>query len=82
MIDGATFDKAEMRRFLRRKGLVTAPDKSTAAHLAAFGLAPEVVFDVGVDTGTPFLYEAFAKAKLVLVNLTLSNTSVPKLKLM
>lgn len=69
--DKTAADKGErddLRRRLRREGLVAHPDKSTAAHLRAFALEPEVVFDVGVDKGTPQLYRAFPEAQFVLVD--------------
>lgn len=61
-------ERDDLRRRLRRQGLVAVPDKSGAAHLAAFGLLPDVVFDVGVDRGTPALYRAFPQAMFVLVD--------------
>ena len=64
----AAAERDDLRRRLRRQGLVAVPDKSGAAHLAAFGLAPDVVFDVGVDRGTPALYRAFPQALFVLID--------------
>ncbi|HMO08816.1 MAG TPA: FkbM family methyltransferase [Paracoccaceae bacterium] len=64
----AAAERDDLRRRLRRQGLVAVPDKAGAAHLAAFGLAPDVVFDVGVDRGTPALYRAFPQALFVLVD--------------
>lgn len=61
-------DRAQVNRFLRRKGLTAIADKSKAEHLQSFGLAPDVVFDIGVDLGTPFLYQAFATTRFVLVD--------------
>lgn len=61
-------DRKDVNRFLRQKGLVALADKSDAAHLRRFDLAPDVVFDVGVDTGTPFLYQAFPEAHFVLID--------------
>ena len=61
-------DRKDVNRFLRQKGLVALADKSNAAHLQRFALAPDVVFDVGVDTGTPFLYQAFPEAHFVLID--------------
>src|SRR5262245_35305815 len=37
------------------------------AYAKSRGLAPRTVFDVGVGHGTPWLYNAFTEAKLVLV---------------
>jgi len=64
----AMADRDDLRRRLRRAGLVAQPDKSTAAHLRAYGLAPEVVFDVGVAEGTPQLYRTFPDAHFVLID--------------
>jgi FkbM family methyltransferase len=64
----AQIDRAQVNRFLRRKGLTAIADKSNAAHLQSFGLAPDVIFDVGVDTGTPFLYQAFPNARFALID--------------
>ena len=66
--DPSLIDRAQVNRFLRRKGLTAIADKSQAAHLQSFGLAPEIVFDVGVDLGTPFLYQAFPSAHFVLID--------------
>lgn len=66
--DVAHSNKLMVKRFLRRRGLVAVADKSSAAHLASFGLTPDLVFDVGVDTGTPFLYDAFPNAQFVLID--------------
>ena len=64
----APIDRAQVNRFLRRKGLTAIADKSRATHLQSFGLAPDVVFDVGVDMGTPFLYQAFPEARFALID--------------
>ncbi|QYK42592.1 MAG: FkbM family methyltransferase [Paracoccaceae bacterium] len=61
-------ERDDLRRRLRRQGLVAQPDKSGPGHLRAFGLSPDVIFDVGVDTGTPALYRAFPQAQFVLVD--------------
>jgi FkbM family methyltransferase len=61
-------DRAQVNRFLRRKGLTAIPDKSKSAHLQNFGLSPDVIFDIGVDLGTPFLYAAFPNAHFALVD--------------
>lgn len=61
-------ERDDLRRRLRRQGLVAVPDKAGAAHLRAFGLSPDVVFDVGVDRGTPQLYRAFPDAHVVMID--------------
>lgn len=66
--DASQIDRAQVNRFLRRKGLTAIADKSRAEHLQSFCLAPDVVFDVGVDTGTPFLYHAFPDAQFILID--------------
>lgn len=64
----AKIDRAQVNRFLRRKGLTAIADKSKSEHLQSFGLIPDVVFDIGVDLGTPFLYQAFPKARFALID--------------
>jgi FkbM family methyltransferase len=49
------------RRGVRR----TLP--SVLEHYKQLGLAPATVFDVGVASGTPELYDAFRRARLILV---------------
>jgi FkbM family methyltransferase len=61
-------DRAQVNRFLRRKGLTAVVDKSQSDHLQSFGLRPDIVFDVGVDQGTPFLYQAFPEARFALID--------------
>ncbi|MFN3642829.1 MAG: FkbM family methyltransferase [Gemmobacter sp.] len=68
MTAGAVIDRAAVRRFLRRKGMVALPDRETPAHLAAHGLAADLVIDAGVDAGTPFLYRALPDALFLLVD--------------
>lgn len=65
--------KILLERCLRVRGYelkeVSAPLRGYRGSLdyaKARGLAPRTVFDVGVGTGTPWLYEAFPNAKLVL----------------
>lgn len=43
--------------------------------LNAYGLRPETVFDIGVAEGTPWLYEAFPKAKFHLIDPTRESVS-------
>lgn len=66
--ENTPIDRAQVNRFLKRKGLTAIADKSKAEHLQEFGLAPDVVFDIGVDLGTPFLYAAFPNAHFALVD--------------
>lgn len=56
-----------------RYGYDLAPQGSAPIGYAAFlgnckraGLAPATVFDIGVGRGTPWLYEAFPEARLIL----------------
>ncbi|WP_050527443.1 FkbM family methyltransferase [Pseudorhodobacter aquimaris] len=72
----AQIDRPQVNRFLRRKGLTAVADKSKSGHLQSFGLAPDVVFDVGVDLGTPFLYGAFPDARFVLVDPRVESRAV------
>lgn len=66
--DEATLEKRDIQRYLRKQGLVATVNKANAAHLRAYGLAPDVVIDVGVNTGTPFLYQAFPDVPFVLID--------------
>ncbi|SEN79306.1 methyltransferase, FkbM family [Pseudorhodobacter antarcticus] len=66
--DSGKIDRIQVNRFLRRKGLTAVVDKSRAEHLLSFKLLPEVIFDIGVDQGTPFLYQAFPEARFALVD--------------
>ena len=68
ILEAASIDRGQVNRFLRRKGLTAVADKSKADHLQVFGLKPDVVLDIGVDTGTPSLYAAFPNAHFVLVD--------------
>jgi FkbM family methyltransferase len=56
------------RAWLRRRRLSAQPQRTTPAYLAAYGFRPDVVFDIGVNTGTPWLYRSFHKARFVLVD--------------
>lgn len=58
----------ELRRALRREGLVAVRNREGADHLRGYGFAPDVVVDVGVHRGTPHLYDAFPSTKFVLVD--------------
>jgi FkbM family methyltransferase len=51
---------------LKKLGAPLRGFRSSLEYAKARGLAPKTVFDVGVGTGTPWLYEAFPNAKLVL----------------
>jgi FkbM family methyltransferase len=65
--------KGLVERYLRVRGYelkeLNAPlrgFRGSLEYAKSCGLAPRTVFDVGVGTGTPWLYEAFPDAKLVL----------------
>jgi FkbM family methyltransferase len=65
--------RSQVKRGLRQRGYELkefgSPPLGFAASLdyaKSRGLAPRTVFDVGVGRGTPWLYEAFGDAKLVL----------------
>lgn len=58
----------QLRRKLRKQGLVAMPDRASAAHLRAYGLTPEVIFDIGAGSGTAQLYRAFPGALFVLID--------------
>ena len=53
---------------LRRRGTgVRRTAEEVLAHVAATGLRPGTIVDVGVAYGTPELYAAFPDARLLLV---------------
>lgn len=53
---------------LKRNRMIALPAKTTAAYLRKFEFTPDVVFDVGVEKGTPYLYAAFPDAHHVLID--------------
>ena len=52
---------------LRPSGMPPRGFQDFLALYNRFAPAPQVVFDIGVGTGTPWLYEAFPEAHLVLI---------------
>lgn len=58
----------DLRRTLRSEGMVAHPIKTRAPYLRSYQFAPDVVFDVGVDKGTAWLYRSFPDAQFVLVD--------------
>lgn len=58
----------EIRRTLRSEGMAVHPIKTRAFYLKGYGFAPDVVMDVGVHDGTPWLYKSFPNARFVLVD--------------
>ena len=64
-------------RDLKRNRLVAVPQKTTSAYLRSYDFEPDVVFDVGVESGTGYLYHAFPDAHHVLIDpLTESRDAV------
>jgi FkbM family methyltransferase len=45
-------------------------EKRLIGHLSAVNLAPKTVIDVGIAEGTPWLYEAYASSKFILIDPT------------
>lgn len=58
----------EVRRTLKSEGMLAHPIKTRAFYLKGYGFAPDVVFDVGVHDGTPWLYKSFPDAQFVLID--------------
>ena len=52
----------------RRQGATAPPDKMTARYFRRFGFEAPTIIDVGVLTGTPFLYDAFPDRRFVLID--------------
>ncbi len=63
----ATRPKRLFRR-LERQGFLVEQTGLNAEALKAYGFRPDVVFDIGVDFGTPELYTAFSDSKFILVD--------------
>ncbi len=59
---------ADMRRTLRAEGMAIHPLKTRAFYVRGYGFKPDVVVDVGVHDGTPWLYKSFPDARFVLVD--------------
>ena len=57
-----------IKRILRKRAQVAVPNKDRHQYLQSYGFAPDVVVDVGVHSGTPQLYRAFATRKFVLID--------------
>ncbi|UES56794.1 FkbM family methyltransferase [Roseibium aggregatum] len=51
-----------------KRGIYIIPDKMSSNYLARFEFSPDVVVDVGVHSGTDFLYELFPKTKTLLID--------------
>jgi FkbM family methyltransferase len=70
--DAAKAQKApaavNIKRILRQRAQVAVANKERHQYLQSFGFSPDVVVDVGVHTGTPQLYRAFAACKFVLID--------------
>lgn len=47
---------------------MTVPDKLNASYLRRYGFAARTIIDVGVLSGTPWLYEVFPDARFILVD--------------
>lgn len=70
----------QMRRTLRSEGMVVQPVKTRAPYVKGYGFTPEVVFDVGVGSGTPWLYRSFPDARFVLIDPQESCASIVREK--
>ena len=64
--NGAFIGPRPVMRKLNNAGLSVVSGGVTAANLQSFGFEVDTVLDVGVDAGTPFLYEAFPDKKFIL----------------
>ncbi len=71
-LPGASENLAErprrLMRRLEREGYSVITSRPRADVLRRYGFRPATVFDVGVDAGTPALYEAFPDARFVLID--------------
>ena len=55
-------------RQLERQGFTVEAATPSADILKRFGFEARTIFDVGVDTGTPLIYDAFPDAHFVLID--------------
>lgn len=58
----------QMREALRSEGMVAHPLKTRAPYLRGYKFAPEVVLDVGVGSGTNWIYRCYPDAQFVLID--------------
>ncbi len=58
----------ELRHVLKAQGMAMHPVKTRAPYLRSYGFGVEVVFDVGVGAGNPWLYRSFPHARFVLID--------------
>jgi FkbM family methyltransferase len=58
----------ELREALKSQGMAISPVKTRAPYLRSYGFGVEVVFDVGVGAGNPWLYRSFPHARFVLID--------------
>lgn len=66
-------DRRNQRRMLAKKlllksGYIVSPEKMSKQYLHSLGFSPKTVIDVGVNRGTPGLYQAFENSTIVLVD--------------
>ncbi|OUS05790.1 hypothetical protein A9Q96_11380 [Rhodobacterales bacterium 52_120_T64] len=69
--DGSTTSDIRVRplfRRLERNGISIEYSQPTEAALKSFGFTPCTVFDIGVDNGTPLIYNSFPDARFILVD--------------
>ena len=57
-----------MRKTLRGEGMTIHPIKTRAPYIRSYGFQPDVIIDVGVGSGTPWLYRSFPAARFVLID--------------
>lgn len=69
-LDEKNLAKRPKRLFkrLERQGYTIEATKPDAAMIKSYGFNPMTVIDVGVDFGTPMIYDAFPDAKFILVD--------------
>ncbi|SHI98430.1 methyltransferase, FkbM family [Shimia gijangensis] len=53
---------------LKQNRLEAVPHKTTSPYLRGYEFSPDVVFDVGVENGTGYLYHAYPDAHHVLID--------------
>jgi FkbM family methyltransferase len=66
--EGSVLRPRQLIRQLSQQGIGLHTTKPTAATLQSYGFSPKTMIDVGVDRGTPMIYNAFPDAKFLLVD--------------
>ncbi|MEK9571211.1 MAG: hypothetical protein VW124_19480 [Paracoccaceae bacterium] len=62
--------KQKLLSFAKKRDLSVRRNKMSSRYLKSYSLDAKTVLDIGVFMGTPFLYDSFPNARLVLIDPT------------